>query len=235
MSDPAVLAPQLLVDSEQLVVCYEADDKDALKALVPDGFAAVEPGFAFINQYRVRDPSQLSNGGHPNGWGAYSLTYLGMEIAGYDLYDGTATRWWTHYYNSSPAMTDYALARGIPAGPGGRTEHEIGRGQVTATTFLEGKPIIRTQARFSDELSPPVSGQLQYMTRHEGEYEVGRYPFVGVVQEDFELVSMEFLDSDSSVYALRPQQPFNLKMALFTPKLAVCYPGGQQKLGEAPF
>ena len=29
MSDPAVLAPQLLTDSQQLIVCYEAEDKSA--------------------------------------------------------------------------------------------------------------------------------------------------------------------------------------------------------------
>lgn len=73
------------------------------------------------------------------------------------------------------------------------------------------------------------------MTRQDGEYEVGRYPFVGVVQQDFELVSLEFLDPASSVYQLRPKQPFNVKTALFTPKLTVCYPGGQQKLSETQF
>jgi len=235
MSDPAVLAPQLLTDSEQLVVCYESEDKEALRALVPEGFEPVEPGFAFINQYRVQDPAQLSNGAHPHGWGAYSLTYLGMEVAGHDLYDGTATRCWSHYSNTSQTMTDYALARGIPASGGGRTELEVGRDNVTATTYLDGTPIIQTKARFSAQLSPPVSGQLQHLTRHRGEYEVGRYPFVGVVQEDFELVSMDFLEPESPVYGLRPKLPFNLKMALYTPKLAVCYPGGQQKLSEAPF
>jgi hypothetical protein len=198
MSEPRVLAPQLLTDSQQLIVCYEAEDQAALKSLVPDRFEAQEPGYAFINQYWVPNADQLSNANHPQGWGAYSLTYLGMEIAGHDLYDGTATRWWTHYYNSSPTMTEYAAVRGIPTTAGGRTE-------------------------------------LHYLTRQDGEYEVGRYPFVGVVQEDFELVSLEFLDPASSVYGLRPKQPFSVKTALFTPKLTVCYPGGQQKLDEMPF
>jgi len=235
MSNPSVLAPQLLTDSQQLIVCYEAEDKAALKSLVPDGFEALEPGYAFINQYWVPNADQLSNANHPQGWGAYSLTYLGMEIAGHDLYDGTATRWWTHYYNSSPTMTQYAATRGIPTTAGGRTELEIGKTEIVATTYLDDKPIIRTQARYSDKVSPPISGQLQYLTRQDGEYEVGRYPFVGVAQEDFELVSLEFLDPTSSVYQLRPKQPFNVKTALFTPNLTVCYPGGQQKVGETPF
>ena len=29
MSEPHVLAPQLLTDSQQLIVCYEAEDKSA--------------------------------------------------------------------------------------------------------------------------------------------------------------------------------------------------------------
>lgn len=235
MSDLRVLAPQLLTNSQQLIVCYEAEDKAALKSLVPEGFEAVNPGYAFINQYWVQSPEQLSNASHPQGWGAYSLTYLGMELAGHDLYDGTATRWWTHYYNSSPTMTEYAAVRGIPTTQGGRTELEIGNTEVVATTYLNDKPMIRTHARYSDKVSPPISGQLQYMTRHDGEYEVGRYPFVGVAQEDFELVSLEFLDPDSPVFQLRPKQPFNVKTGFFTPKMAVCYPGGQQKLGETPF
>jgi len=235
MKQDKVLSPQLVTNAEVLYCCFEAEDQEAVAALVPEGFEPANPGTVFLNQYWVPDEQQHSNAGFPNSWGAYTLTYIGVELAGHDLYEGMPCRWWTHYYNSSPNMLDYAAEHGIPAYPGGRTELDIGKGEVTATTYLDEKPAIRTKATFSQTQTPPAAGQLLYMTRKAGELELGRYPFVGSTYEDLDVKSIEFLDESASFYALRPKQPLNITFSVFFPALAFCYPGGQQKFGDDPF
>ena len=46
----------------------------------------------FINQYVVDDAAQTSSAGDHEGFGAYSLTYLGVELADLDTEDGHARR-----------------------------------------------------------------------------------------------------------------------------------------------
>jgi hypothetical protein len=235
MGNEMVLSPQLITGAEVLYVCFEVEDQEALKSLAPEGFEPANPGTAFLNQYWVPREDLHSNAGFPGSWGPYTLTYMGVELAGHDLYEGMPCRWWTHYYNSSKTMADYAKAHGLPSMAGGRTELEISEKDVVATTYLDDKPVIRTHATYSPRVSPPVPGQLLYLTRRDGSLELGRYPFVGGVKEDIEVKSIEFLDPDSPFYNLRPKQPLNVTFAVFFPDLAFCYPGGQQKFGEAPF
>ncbi len=234
MSDPKVLSPQLITDSDMVYLCFEAEDQDALRSFAPEGFQAGEPGTVFLNQYWVTDKDKHSNGSHPNGWGAYSLTYMGVELVGHDLHDGTPCRWWTHYYDSSSRMVEYASDRGIPAASG-RTDLDISDDGVVATTYIGEKPVIRSVCKFSDAVSPVISGQLLYLTRKDGQFEKGRYPFVGVTREDFEVRSLEFLDPESPFYGLRPKQPLNITFGFFSPNLTFCYPGGQQKFEETSF
>ncbi len=235
MSNDMVLSPQLVTGAQVLYVCFEAEDREALRPFVPDGFELRDPPTVFLNQYRVEREELHSNAGFPGGWGAYNLTYMGVELAGHDLYEGMPARWWTHYYTSSSAMHAYAAAHGIPAIAGGRTELETSGKGATAITFIDGKPAVRTRASFGGRLSPPVSGQLLYLTRREGDFELGRYPFVGGTMEDIAVESVEFLDPGLHFFGLRPKQPLNVTFAVYFPDLAFCYPGGQQKLDEVPF
>ena len=122
---------------------------------MPDELTAREGAPVFINQYIVDDAAQTSGAAHPDGFGAYSLTYLGVELAGLDTEDGTPGRWWTHYLDSSPSMISYALARGVPA-TAGRTELELGGGRLVATTWGEqGQELIRTTVRVEHRHAVP--------------------------------------------------------------------------------
>jgi hypothetical protein len=57
-----------------------------------------------------------------SGFGAYSLTYIGPDLEDAYAPDGvTPGRWWTHYFNSSPVVREYAAARGVPATAGTTT------------------------------------------------------------------------------------------------------------------
>lgn len=155
----ALLAPQLIKDSRMLYFGWVPADPDAAAALVPAGLTPVANRAVYINQYVVDRPEQTS------GFGAYSLTYLSLDLAGLDLVDGTPGRWWTHYFNSSPGMREYAAERGLPAEPG-ETALELADGVLTATTSVGGAPLIRSRARVGTTDPAVVArGQLLYVTK----------------------------------------------------------------------
>ena len=118
-----LVAPQMVINSRMLYFGWIPADPDAVKALVPDGLTAMDNGQVFMNQYVVDHENQT------NGFGAYSLTYMGPDLEGTPAPDGeTPGRWWTHYFNSSADMRAYASERGVPAGAmtlAGRSENEL--------------------------------------------------------------------------------------------------------------
>ena len=225
-------APQLVTGARMLYLVWLPADPAAAAALLPEGLTAAEGAPVFMNQYVVDDAAQHSSTASPDGFGAYSLTYLGVDLAGLDLEDGTPARWWTHYLNSSENMIRYAAARGVPTGSG-RTELELEGGTLVATTYDGGAPVIRTTARVEVGAPARATGQLRYLTRVGGEIVSGRYPFVGDLAETFEGRSVEFLDPGHSVYALRPAEPLTVTFGFYSPSVSFCYPGGEGPLGSA--
>jgi len=228
----ALHAPQLIVGARMLYLVWLPEDPAAAEAFVPDGLQAAPGAPVFMNQYVVDDGSQTSGAASDAAWGAYGLTYLGVELAGLDTEDGTPGRWWTHYFDSSENMIRYAAAHGIPAGSG-ETELELQEGRLVATTMLDGVPAIRTTARV--ELGTPAhaTGQLRYLTRVGDELVSGRYPFVMDAAETFEVESVEFLGGgQESLRALRPADPLRVTFGFYTPSISFCYPGGEGPLGS---
>jgi hypothetical protein len=225
-------APQLIAGARMLYAVWLPADPAAAAALVPEELTARERTPVYLNQYVVDDAHQTSSGGHPDGFGAYSLTYLGVDLADLDTEDGTPGRWWTHYFDSSPAMIAYALARGVPAS-GGRTALALSDGRLAAVTWDEdGQELIRTTARV--EIGSPfrAGGQLRYITRVGGELVSGRYPFVMDGAETFAVESVEFLAPGHPVYALRPADPLTVTFGFYSPSISFCYPGGEGPLGS---
>jgi hypothetical protein len=78
-----------------LYAVWLPEDPDAAAALVPEGLEAAPDAPAFMNQYVVDDAAQTSSGAVADGFGAYSLTYLGVDLAGLEVEDGTPGRWWS--------------------------------------------------------------------------------------------------------------------------------------------
>ena len=206
-------------------------DPEAAASLVPDELEVGDGSPVFMNQYVVDDAGQTSNAASPEGFGAYSLTYLGVDLAGLDTEDGTPARWWTHYFNSSPNMIRYAADHGVPVGDG-ETTLELGGGTLVATTLLEGAAAIRTTAHV--EIGTPAhgAGQLRYLTRVDGGLYSGRYPYVVDSAEEFEAVSVEFLGGPDSLQALRPAEPLEVTFGFYSPSISFCYPGGEGPLGS---
>ena len=225
----ALHPPQLIVGARVLYVVWLPADPEAAAALVPDELEAAPGSPVYLNQYVVDDAAQISNAASEEPFGAYSLSYLGIELAGLDTEEGQPGRWWTHYFNSSPSMIRYAREHGIPA-TAGETELVLDGDTLVATTRLDGAEAIRTTSRVV--VGPPArgSGQLRYVTRLNGELVSGRYAFVVDAAQEFELQSVEILDD--SLAALRPAEPLQMTFGFYSPSLSFCYPGGEGPLGS---
>jgi hypothetical protein len=207
-------------------------DQAAVARLVPSELTPAAGCPVFLNQYVVDDASQTSNAGEPEGFGAYSLTYLGVDLAGLDTEAGVPGRWWTHYFNSSENMIRYAAGRGVPASAG-ETTLDLGGGRLVATSHAGGEPVLRTTARVELGSLQRTTGQLRYITRTGDGLVSGRYPFVADLSETFEVESIEFLAPAHDVYALRPAEPPEVTFGFYSPSISFCYPGGQGLLGSA--
>lgn len=220
-------APQMVTNSRMLYFTWVPADPAAVDALVPDGLRPAENRQCFINQYVVDSDDQTS------GFSAYSLTYMGADLEGADTPDGNVPgRWWTHYFNSSAEMREYASARGVPAGVGSTTLERDGD-RLVATTAADGVPIIRTTARVG-EPAAVGRGQLRYITEVDGTLTSGLYPFVADMVDPFEVLSFEFLQSDHPVWALRPADPLQVTWGFYAPRASFCYPGGEGPMATQP-
>lgn len=152
-------APQLIRNARMLIVGYEAR-REALEAVLPPGLTPHPNNLVQMNMYEVA-AEQTS------GFGAFSLTYLTVEIAGHDSLaaDGTLPipgRFFAYYWNSSPRVISYAReSAGIPA------LHGVRRGVVegetlTSTLAVDDRDVITTRASVTDEPAGTLGGHLNY-------------------------------------------------------------------------
>lgn len=224
-------APQLITNARMLYLVWRPADPAACAALLPEGLAPADPPAVYVNQYVVDDPLQTSNGADPDGFGAYSLTYLGVDLAGLDTEAGVPARFWTQYWNSSPSMIGYAREHGVPASAG-ETTLELDGDALVARSFVDGRETIRTTARARVGSPTRATGQLRYVTRVDGVLVSGRYPFVADLAEHFEVVSLDVLSDACGVSALRPAQPLEVTFGFYSEAITFCYPGGEGTLGS---
>jgi hypothetical protein len=225
---PQLEAAQLVTNSRMLYFTWVPADPEAVRALVPSELALADNNQCFINQYVVDADDQTSGFEH------YSLTYAGADLSGHDTPDGNVPgRWWTHYFNSNPDMQAYAAKRGVPAGAG-ETVLEIADGVLTATTSVDGAPIIRTTARVGEDIAVIGKGQLRYVTDVGGTLTTGLYPFNAPLVQPWEVLTFEFLAPDHPVYALRPADPLEVTWGFYSPSASFCYPGGEGPLETMP-
>jgi hypothetical protein len=214
--------PQMVVNSRMLYTSWMPADPEAAAALLPAG-GPRPAGPVYMNQYVVDSDEQTS------GFGAYSLTYLGLDIAGMMDPGGIIpARYMLFYFNSSPIMREYTIREyDLPAVPGSTTV-EAGEGRVVGTTSLDGAPAIRTEARIGSEIAMTFCGQLTYVRQKDGRNMAGNFPFIAEIADGFEVQSVEFLDPSHSVYALRPADPIQVvaEGSFFSPDDSFVYPGG---------
>jgi hypothetical protein len=223
VSESSLAAPQLVINSRMLYSSWIPADPHAAAALLPKGLQPAANRAIYMNQYVVDSEDQTSS------FGAYSLTYLGLDLAGRTAPDGvTPSRFFTHYFNSSEKVRAYVRERGVPASAG-TTTLELNGGELVATTRVDGTPIIRTVARVGSKIASVARGHLTYVTQVNGKLVAGNYPYVGELASPFELVSLEFLAKDHPVYALRPASPLQKVegWCWYAPRDSFVYPGGE--------
>jgi Acetoacetate decarboxylase (ADC) len=222
-------APQLVLHSRMLYTSWIPEDREACARLLPRTLEPAANGAVYMNQYVVDSAEQTT------GFGAYSLTYLGVDVAGHNAPDGvTPGRFFTAYMNSSEVVRAYASARGVPA-TAGETTLEVDGGVLTATTSVDGRPVIRSTAQVGDEVELTLGGHLRYITQVKGRLVAGNYPYVGELIGGFSVTSIEFLDPDHPAYDLRPASPLEVVAGscFYSPRDSFVYPGGEEDIGPA--
>lgn len=220
-------APQLVIDSRMVYSSWIPADPKAAAALLPAGLKPAANGAIYMNQYVVDSEEQTS------GFGAYSLTYMGLDLGGLTAPDGvTPARFFTHYFNSSEVMREYVLERGVPASPG-KTTVEVSGHELEATTYVDGVAILRTRARVGKKIGVVARGHLTYVTKLNGKLVAGNYAYIGDLVDPYELQSVEFLTKDHPAWALRPAQPLQVVTgsSWFAPRDSFVYPGGEYEVG----
>ena len=176
-------APQLVKDAWMFIAAYKADPK-ALKELLPEDLEPHPNGHVVINMYTVPKDLQTS------GFGAYSLTYLTIEVKGHDSYvmdreNGYPGRYFVHYFNSSDKMRNFAVRAGIPAEEG-VTKTRVRNKKLKATLKVDGKSLIKAEAKVTGKkrkLENPESGHLNYFGMKEGRIAKYAIPYIGATQE----------------------------------------------------
>ncbi len=225
MADSPLAAPQMVVNSRMLYTSWMPADPEAAAALLPDGVPMAGP--VYMNQYVVDRDEQTS------GFGAYSLTYLGLDIA--DMMDPEGVlpaRYMLFYFNSSERMREYTVREyDLPAEPGETSVTSEG-GSVTAVTSLGGDPVIRSEATIGDGIAMVARGMLTYVREKDGRFMAGNFPYIADMADGFEVRSIDFLDPSHPVHALRPADPLEIKTAVsfFSPDDSFVYPGGVEEV-----
>lgn len=230
MSTTPLAAPQFVVHSRMIYTSWIPADPGACAALLPPALRPAANGAVYMNQYVVDSEDQTT------GFGAYSLTYLGVDLAAPSAPDGvTPGRFFTHYFNSAQRVREYVIERGVPA-TAGTTTVELAGETATATTYVDGKPLIRTRVRAAGLDTPVIArGHLRYVTRVGNRLASGLYPYIGKLASSFEVQSVELLDPAHPVYALRPATPLAVVpgACFYSNDNSFVYPGGEEDLGPA--
>ena len=221
-------AAQMVQDSLMLYSVWQPADPEAAAALLPPG-GPTPLGSVYMNQYVVLTDEQTS------GFGAYSLTYLGLDIAGMMDPEGVLpARYMLFYFNSSERMREYTSREyGLPAEPGSTTLH-VSAGSVGATLTVGGTPLIRVEAAVGSSILMKGRGLLTYVREKDGRMMAGDFPYIADLQAGLEYRAIEFLDPSHPVYALRPAEPLQtVETSFFAPRDSFVYPGGVSDMGPA--
>ena len=172
-SSTSLPGPQLVTGAWMFIAAYKADP-EVLKSMLPEGMKPHPNNHIVINMYTVPDKNQTS------GFGAYTLTYLTVEVDGNDSYvmDSDITypgRYFVQYYNSSPRMREFTKAVGIPVQEG-MTTTVVKDGKLKAKLEVDGKTMIVATAEVGSELGGFGGGHLNYFGYLKEKGKVVKYP-----------------------------------------------------------
>lgn len=156
--------PQLIKSARMIIIGYQADP-GVLAELLPPGLSPHPNHLVQMNMYAV-EAAQTS------GYGAFSLTYLTIEIDGHDSFAAEGTlaipgRYFAYYWNSSQrVLAQVREGAGIPGLPGVRRA-EVANGVLTSTLAVGGHDVIRVRAAVTDTALGTLGGHLNYYARRQ--------------------------------------------------------------------
>jgi acetoacetate decarboxylase len=156
--------PQLIRNAKVFIVGYKADPI-ALADHLPPGLKPHENGLVQMNMYQV-GPDQTS------GFGPFTLTYITIEIDGYDseLMEGAGTipgRYFAYYWNSSPRVRAFVRENVGAKAQHGDTRKEYVDGKLVSTLSLGGRDVIRVTSTVGETIVATVGGHLNYYAHRE--------------------------------------------------------------------
>jgi acetoacetate decarboxylase len=152
-------APQLIRGARMLIVGYQADP-EALAEVLPPGLTPHSNNLVQMNMYEVT-AEQTS------GFGAFSLTYLTVEVEGHDSLAAEGAmpipgRFFAYYWNSSARVIAYAReGAGIPAQYGTRRS-TVEAGVLTSVLTVDGADVVTARATVTDNPLGTLGGHLNY-------------------------------------------------------------------------
>ena len=199
--------PQLVTNAWMLIVGYEADP-EAIKAVLPEGLEPHPNNRVVLNMYTVPEADQTS------GFGAYTLTYVTVEVAGQDSYTmgqptGFPGRYFAYYFNSSPVMRAFTKPAGIPAETGFTTT-TVKDGKLTATLEVDGVKFMESTADVGSDFVGVLGGHLNYfgLINSPGMQQVVKYPIPWVGHPvSTENATVTFtMPEDHPLYQLKPKK-----------------------------
>ena len=214
--------PQLIRNARMMIVGYRAN-LHAIAALLPPGLEPHPNGRVQMNMYEV-EAHQTS------GFGAFSLTYLSLEVAGHDseLAEGAMAipgRYFAYYWNSSARVRAYVRERvGAKEMPGVRTIERAGNA-LTSTLNVDGRDVIRLEAQVGDKVVATLGGHLNYYAQRKVLRADGSglnvhellelpLPFVADAYEaSVQRIDFDFPEGHPAA-ALRPQAPLETPSVL---------------------
>jgi hypothetical protein len=211
-------APQLVLNSRALYIGWLPADPASVAAMLPAGLRPHPDRTVVLHQRVVDDETQTS------GLGAHDLTHLAVALDGAAT-PGGAGAWWTHHVTSNERMLAQSRACGAPAYPG-RTSVEVRGGVLVAETELDGVPVVRVRCHVGETGHAVRSGHHRYLSRCHGDLVSCVYAYVAEPVTPFEIESVEFLEPDHPVYALRPANPLTIVCGYYAPRASFASPGG---------
>jgi Acetoacetate decarboxylase (ADC) len=203
--------PQLIKDAWIFQTFFEADP-EAIKAVLPPGLKPDPSNTVMVNMYTVPDASQTS------GIGAYTLTYMTIQVQGHDGYiqgstDPMPGLYFAHYWNSSEPMRAYTSRAGIPNEVGGLTTVQRDANKVSAKLTVNGKPFIEASSDLTGDLGPAGGGHTNYLAGKGSQ--VTKLPLPWVCRDgktDNAKITFN-MPPDHPAYKLRPKKVlFSLNM-----------------------
>ena len=202
--------PHIIAEIHGIYTAWVAEDRDAVSRLVPQGLEPAPDGVVSLFQGAQTDP-------YTSWGGLVTISHAEVELQGRDALDGRLRgRWWALYLNSDPFYLAGAKMIGVPGASEGRTEIALDGDLLTATTFEDDVPIIRTTARVGSEPVGPFGAQARYLVPGDGFpsilVPIAAPAYAATVQE------VEFLETSHRSYALRPARPLQTAWTFYSPR-----------------